>query len=195
MRRPGLAHGVRFQLLRRRRLATPKWSPLLAELVLPLLVGAAGAVRGSGAVEGRRIARLAAVSAGLGLYLYGVTAVVILGPAGPPADPGSTAGYIISDRLSSNMIANLVAIPLVTATIGWAAAAATARLRPHLAAEVVSVPVTAAGPGAGIGPVPAPSEAVMAIGVPRWRRTAWLLLLCAAVAAAVFLAAVSGLRG
>jgi hypothetical protein len=174
---------------------TAPFTPLVPMVAVPVLVGAAGTVRAGSAAAGRRIARLAGVSAGLGLYLYGVIAVVVLGPAGPPADPGSTAGYIISDRLSSNTIANLVAIPLVTATIGWAAAAATARLRPHLAAEVVSVPLPAAGPGAGTGPVPAPSEAATAIGVPRWRRTAWLLLLCAAVAAAVFLAAVSGLRG
>ena len=44
-----------------------------------------------------------------------------------------------------NALPDLVLIPLVTATIGWAAAAATARLRPRLAASVVSMPVTAPG--------------------------------------------------
>ncbi len=174
---------------------TAPFTPLVPMVAVPLLVGAAGTLRAGSAAAGRRIARLAAVSAGLGLYLYGVIAVVVLGPAGPPADPGSTAGYIISDRLSSNMIANLVAIPLVTATIGWAAAAATARIRPRLAVSVVSVPFTAAGPAgeASRDPVTARYEAGPG---PRSRgRTAWLLLLCAAVAATVFLAAASGLRG
>src|SRR5579862_9341020 len=174
---------------------TAPFTPLVPMVAVPALVGVVGTLRAGTAAAGRRIARLAAISAGLALYLYGVIAVVFLGATGPPADPGSTVGYIVSDRLSGNMIANLVAIPLVTATIGWAAAAATARLRPRLAAEVASVPVTASGPGTGLDPVPAPPEAVSAVGAPSWPRTAWLLLLCAAVAAAVFLAAVSGLRG
>jgi len=175
---------------------TAPFTPLVPMVAVPVLVGVAGTLRAGSAADGRRIARLAAISAGLSLYLYGVIAVAVLGAAGPPADPGMTVGYIVGDRLGSNMIENLVAIPLVTATIGWAAAAATARIRPRLASSVFSVPVTAAGPGAGShGPVTAPYAAGPAVGARSWRRTAWLLLLCAGVAAAVFLAAVSGLRG
>jgi hypothetical protein len=175
---------------------TAPFTPLVPMVAVPVLVGVAGALRAGSAVDGRRIARLAAISAGLGLYLYGTIAVAVLGAAGPPADPGSTVSYVISDRLGSNMIENLVAIPLVTATIGWAAAAATARIRPRLAVGMVSAPVTAVGPGTGShDPVTAPYAAGPAVGVRTWRRTAWLLLLCAAVAAAVFLAAASGLRG
>jgi len=66
----------------------------------------------------------------------------------------------------------------VYAAIGFFAcmAAATARLRPRLAAGVVSVPVTA-------------------VRVRSWRRIAYLLLLLAVLAAAVFLAVISGVSG
>jgi len=145
----------------------------------------------------RCIARLAALSAGLGLYLYGTIAVAVLGAGGPPGDPGSTVSYTVGDRLGNNVTFDLVVIPLVTATIGWAAAAATARLRPRLAASVVPVPFTAAGPAgeASLNPVTTPHQAGPAARIRSWRRTGWLLLLCAGVAAAVFLAVASGLRG
>ena len=159
---------------------TAPWSPLLAEVAVPVLVGVAGTVWAGSAVAGRRIARLAAVSAGLGLYLYGIIAVAVLGTGGPPGDPGATVSNTVGDRLGNDLIFYLVVIPLVTATIGWAAAAATARVRPRLATSAVPVPLTAAG---------------SAVRVRSWRRTAWLLLLCAGVASAAFLAVASGLRG
>jgi len=114
-----------------------------------------------------------------------------------PGDPGSTVSYTVGDRLGNNVTSDLVVIPLVTATIGWAAAAATARLRPRLAASVVPVPFTAAGPAgeASLNPVTTPHQAGPAARIRSWRRTGWLLLLCAGVAAAVFLAVASGLRG
>jgi hypothetical protein len=172
---------------------TAPWSPLIAEVAVPVLVGVAGTLRGGSAVTGRRTARLAAISAGLGLYLYRTIAVAVLGAGGPP-EPGWTVSYIVSDRLGNNVIKDLVFLPLVTATIGWAAAAATARIRPRLTASVVSVPFTAAGPvGEGSrNPMTTPQEAERAVRVRSWRRTAWLLLLCAGVAAAAFLAAASG---
>ena len=91
----------------------------------------------------------------------------------------------------------LIVLPLMTATIGWAAAAATARIRPRLTASMVPVPFTAAGPvGEGTcNPVATPQEAGRAVRVRSWHRTAILLLLCAVVAATVFLAAASWLRG
>ena len=124
-------------------------------------------------------------------------AVAVLGAGGPPEDTGWTVSYVVSDRLGSNVIKHLVVVPLVTATIGWAAAAATARIRPRLATSVVSVPFTTAGPAgeASHDPVTTPQEAGPAVRVRSWRRTAWLLLLCAGVAAAAFLAAASALRG
>ena len=174
----------------------PFW-PLVPMVAVPVLVGVAGALRAGSAVVGRRIARLAALSAGLGLYLYGTIAVAVLGASGPPGDPGSTVSHTIGDRLGNNVIFDLAVIPLVTATIGWAAAAATARIRPRLAASVVSVPVTAASPAgeASRNPVTTPHQARPAVRIRSWRRTAWLLLLCAGVAAGVFLAVASGLRG
>jgi len=176
---------------------TAPWSPLIAEVAVPVLVGVAGTLQGGSAAAGRRTARLAAVSAGLGLYLYATIAVAVLGAGGPPEDTGWTVSYIVSDRLGNNVIKHLVVVPLVTATIGWATAAATARIRPRLATSVVSVPFTAADPAgeASRNPVTTPQEAGPAVRVRSWRRTAWLLLLCAGVAAAVFLAAASGLRG
>ncbi len=176
---------------------TAPWTPLVPMIGVPLLVGVAGALWGGSAAAGQRIARLAAISAGLLLYLYGTIAVAVVGAGGPPEDTGWTVSYIISDRLGSNMIHKLVVLPLMTAAIGWAAAAATARIRPHLTASVVSVPFTAASPAgeASRHPMTTPQEAGPAVRVRSWHRTALLLLLCAGVAAAVFLAAVSGLRG
>ena len=175
------------------------WSRLIAQVVVPTLVGVAGALWGGSAAAGRRIARLAAISGGLGLYLYATIAVAVLGAGGPPSDPGSAVSYTVGDRLGSAILKDLVLLPLVTATIGWAAAAATARLRPApaLATSAFTVPVTAADPAAEASrsPVTTPHDARPAVRIPTWHRTAWLLLLWAAVAAAVFLAVVSGLRG
>ena len=176
---------------------TAKWSPLIAEVAVPVLAGAAGTLRGGSAVTGRRTARLAAISAGLGLYLYATIAVAVLGAGGPPGDPNSTVSAIVSDRLGNNVIADLVVVPLMTATIGWAAAAATARLGPRMAVSMVSVPLTAVGPvGEGSrNPMTSPHEAGRPVRVRSWHRTAYLLLLCAVVAAALVLAAASWLRG
>ena len=90
---------------------TATWSPLVAMVAVPALVGVAGTLWGRSAVVGRRAARLAAISAGLGLYLYGTLAVAVLGAGGPPADPGSTVGHTVSDRLGNNVIFNLVHRP------------------------------------------------------------------------------------
>jgi hypothetical protein len=85
----------------------------------------------------------------------------------------------------------------VTATVGWAAAAATARLRPRLVSSAVSVPVTAAGPAGQSrrSPVTAPHEAGRAVRVRSWHQTARVLLPGAAIAAAAVLAAAIWLRG
>jgi hypothetical protein len=177
---------------------TAPWTPLVPVIGAPLLVGVAGTLWGGSAAAGRRIARLAALSAGLGLYLYGTIAVAVLGAGGPPEDTGWTVSYIISDRLGSNMIHKLVVIPLMTAAIGWAAAAATARIRPRLTASMVSVPFTAAGPVVAEGsrhPLTAPQEAGRAVRAQGWHRTARLLLPYAVVAAALCLAAAISLRG
>jgi hypothetical protein len=173
---------------------TAKWSPLIPEVAAPVLVGVAGTLWGGSAIAGWRATRLAAITAGLGLYLYATIAVVVLGAGGPPGNTGWTVGQLVSDRLGSNVIADLAGVPLVTATIGWAAAATTAAIRARPTASVTSVQLTATGPvGAGSGgPVIATHQAARARS---WRRTAYLLLLCAVVAAAVVLGVVSMLRG
>src|SRR5437899_725999 len=52
--------------------------PLLV-IVVPAVVGAGGTLWAGSAAAGRRVARLAAVSAGLGLFLYGALAVAAVG--------------------------------------------------------------------------------------------------------------------
>jgi hypothetical protein len=172
-------------------------SRLITQVVVPALVGVACVLWCGNATAGRRAARLAAISSGLGLYLYATIAVAVLGAGGPPSDPGSTVSYTVGDRLGSAILKDLVLLPLVTATIAWATATATARLRPSLAASLVSVPVTGSGPAGepNPNPVTTPREAGPAVRIRSWHRPAWLLLLWAGVAAAVFLAVVSGLRG
>jgi hypothetical protein len=176
---------------------TAPWSRLIAQVAVPALVGVAAALWGGSAAAGRRAARLAAISSGLGLYLYATIAVAVLGAGGPPSDPGSTVSSTVGDRLGSAVLKDLVLLPLVTATIAWATATATARLRPSLAASLVSVPVTATGPAGEPNPDPVttPHEAGPAVRIRSWHRAAWLLLLGAGVAAAVILAVASGLRG
>jgi hypothetical protein len=117
---------------------------MVALLVVPALVGVGATLWGGGADVGRRAARLAAVSAGLGLYLYGVLAVAVLGAGGVVERPDSwTDADAIGDMLGNQITFYLLAMPLATATIGWAAAAATARLRygrptPALATPILS---------------------------------------------------------
>jgi hypothetical protein len=170
--------------------------------VVPLLAGAAGMLWGGSAAAGRRIARLAAVSAGLVLFLYGTLAVAVIGAAGAQIDATWTVSANVDDRLGNNAIFYLWFVPLTTAALGWAAAtaaaAASARLRPHLAVSVASAPFTAPGHLAGGDRGP---EETLPYGAGRadrgrsWRRTAYLLLLGAVVAAAVFGLALGLLRG
>ena len=102
---------------------------VLAVTLLPsAAVGVAASLWARSAVAGRRIARLAAVSAGLSLYLYGVVAVAVVGPRAEFSSPGWTSAATVSDMLSSQIGFGLLFVPLATATVGWAAASATARL-------------------------------------------------------------------
>jgi hypothetical protein len=113
---------------------------LILRIGVPFAVGIVGTLWRRDAAVGRRIARLAAVSSGLILYLYSTLAVVVLGAGGPPDDPGLTGGGIVSDRLGNNLI-DLLLGTLLTATVGWAGAASVARLRPSPPGPVLSGPV------------------------------------------------------
>jgi hypothetical protein len=142
---------------------TTPWADPLLLIVVPAVVGVGGTLWGGSAAVGRRAARLVAVSAGLGLYLYGVLAVAVIGARGPGerAD-GWTDAYMISDRLVNQITFSLVLLPLATATVGWAAAAATARLRPARPALVpapAGLPHTGPWPGADRGTPRRPAAA------------------------------------
>jgi hypothetical protein len=156
------------------------WHPVIETVVVPFAVGAAGTLWSGDAVIGRRVARLAGISAGLGLFLYGTLAVAVVGAGGPPDDSGWTSTYIVSDRLGNNIVLLLLLI-VVTATVGWGGAAAvgaaTARMRPEPAGQAASSAMTTE------------------IAVPAWRRTARIVLLGAVVAVALVLAAAGWLRG
>jgi len=98
-------------------------------LLAAIVVGLVGTRWGGGAAAGRRAARLAGVTAGLGVFLYGVLAVAILGATGHDPSDGWTPAQVVDDNLGNQAVLYLIALPLVTATVGWAAAAATARVR------------------------------------------------------------------
>src|SRR5450432_873209 len=107
------------------------WHRLVEVIVVPFVVGAAGTVWGRDPVVGRRIARLAAITAGLGLYVYKTIAVAAIGGGGPfDQDGGGTLRGTISDRLGNNLI-DLALITMVVATVGWGGAAAASRLLRH----------------------------------------------------------------
>jgi hypothetical protein len=135
----------------------------------PIVVGVGGTLWGGNAAAGRRTARLAAVTAALTTYLYGVLAVAVVGDRGHDPSDGWTVAQIVDDHLGEQVIFYLLVLPLITATLGWAGAAATARLRPRLA-------------GSGRGPAPR-SEPRKDRVVPARQRTWYLLVGCAAVAA------------
>jgi hypothetical protein len=181
---------------------TALWVPLVLLIALPLLVGVAGALWGGSPEAGRRIARLAAISASLYLFLYGTIAVVALGAGGPSGNPGCTGSCLIGDRLGNNTVFYLWGLPLMTAALGWAAAAATARIRLSPDISGVPVPFTAAGNAGGEGPDPAaapeiavPHEPGRAARVRGRRQTAYLVLLCAVAVACLLLAALAASRG
>jgi hypothetical protein len=114
------------------------WHRGVALLGVPAAIGAAGTLWRRDPAAGRRVARLAALSAGLLQLLYATIAVAILGGGGPPdADGGFTVRGTVSDRLASNIV-DLVVSTLIIALVGWAAAA--------LAGYLVRRPPTPAAP-------------------------------------------------
>jgi hypothetical protein len=106
---------------------TVGWHRLVQLIAVPFLVGAAGTRWSRDPVVGKRIARLAAITSSLGLFVYTTTAVAVIGGGGPPdADGGFTLRGTISDRIGNNMVLLAFTI-LVFATIGWGGAAAAGR--------------------------------------------------------------------
>ncbi|MFU8871750.1 hypothetical protein [Micromonospora sp. SL4-19] len=193
------------------------WSHWWLLFLAPVVVGVGGTLWGGSAAVGRRAARLAAVTAALTIYLYGVLAVAVLGAAGHDPSDGWTPAQVVGDNLGNQAAFYLMALPLMTATIGWAAAAATARLRP---AQPVLVPASPVLPAPGPGPAPTatthvtptqshptapgdrpastnphPSSPPGAIPTATRQRRIWyLLLLCAALVSAAVLVFLAWLR-
>lgn len=106
----------------------------------------------------------------------------MLGAGGPPEDEGFSLRYIVADRLGNNILPYLVMVPLLTATIGWAADDATARIRPRLAA----------GPNAAMT---VPDAAGPAVRVQSRPRTERVVIPCALGALVVLLSLAGSLRG
>ena len=99
------------------------WQQWVRVIAVPAAIGAAGTLWRRDPAAGRRVARLAALSAGLLQLLYGTIAVAILGGGGPPdQDGGFTLRGTVSDRLGNNIV-DLVVGTLIIAMVGWAAAA------------------------------------------------------------------------
>jgi hypothetical protein len=99
------------------------WHRGVTVLAVPAAIGAAGTLWRRDPAAGRRVARLAALSAGLLQLLYASVAVAILGGGGPPdQDGGFTVRGTISDRLGNNIV-DLMVSTLIIAMVGWAAAA------------------------------------------------------------------------
>jgi hypothetical protein len=107
---------------------TVGWHRLVQLIAVPFLVGAAGTLWSRDPIVGKRIARLAAITSSLGLFVYTTIAVAVIGGGGPPdADGGFTLRGTISDRIGNNLVL-LGFATLVFATIGWGGAAAAGRL-------------------------------------------------------------------
>ncbi len=155
------------------------WSQWWLVILAPIVVGVGATLWGGSAAAGRRAARLAAVTAALGVYLYGVLAVAVLGAVGHDPSDGWTPAQVVDDNLGNQATFYLMALPLMTATVGWAAAAATAatkqRLRPAPAAQAAP-----AAPAA-----PAAQDAQAAQPVLRRRAGYFVLLGAGLVAAAI----------
>jgi hypothetical protein len=107
------------------------WQRGVILLGVPAAIGVAGTLWRRDPATGRRVARLAALSAGLLQLLYATVAVAILGGGGPPdEDGGFTIRGTVSDRLGNNIV-HLVVTALFIAMVGWAAAALTGYLARH----------------------------------------------------------------
>lgn len=176
----------------------PSWATPLLWIVVPAVVGIAGTLWGGSAAAGRRTARLAGISAGLVVYLYGTLAVAVIGAGGPP-DEGFSASFTIHDRLGNNVIFYLALLPLVTTTFGWSAAAATARIR-HLPDHADATPLLATSqvpPATLHRPAFASddTEPVIRGAVAAWPRSARVGVVSFAVVGMFALAFATGLRG
>jgi hypothetical protein len=124
------------------------WQQWVRVIAVPAAIGAAGTLWRRDPAAGRRVARLAALSAGLLQLLCGTVAVAILGDGGPP-DGNGTIRSTVSNRLTNNIV-DLVALTLIIAMVGWAAAALAGYLVRRL--PTPAVPLAADPVQGGVNP-------------------------------------------
>jgi hypothetical protein len=121
---------------------TVHWHGWVDVVVVPFVVGAAGTMWARDPAAGRRIARLAAITASLALFVYGTIAVAVIGGGGPfDQDGGGTLRGTVSDRLGNNQVF-LALTMLVVATVGWSGAAAASLLLRRTPPPAVPGPVS-----------------------------------------------------
>jgi|GEM_PF-2461180 len=160
---------------------------LLLPILAPIVVGVGGTLWGGSAAVGRRAARLATVTAALGIYLYGVLAVAVTGATGHDPSDSWTPAQVVGDNLGNQAVFYLMALPLMTAGIGWAAAAATDRVRGVRPVPAPAYPgLSTSDPGPVSTAEPGAAQAVPAAATGQ-RRTWYVLLLCAGLATTAFL--------
>ena len=117
------------------------WPRGVTLFAVPAAIGAAGTLWRRDPAAGRRVARLAALSAGLLQLLYATVAVAVLGGGGPPdQDGGFTVRGTVSDRLANNMV-HLAVTTLFIAMVGWAGAALAGYLVRRRPAPAAADPV------------------------------------------------------
>ena len=118
------------------------WHQLVLVIVVPFVVGAAGTLWSRDPIVGQRVARLAAITAGLGLFLYGTLAVAVIGAGGPfdrtPAGPSGTPSATGSATTWSSCCCS----SLVIATVGWGGAAAAGPLLRRTPTPTVPGPIS-----------------------------------------------------
>jgi hypothetical protein len=122
------------------------WQLWVTVILVPATIGAVGTLWRRDPNVGRRVARLAALSAGLLQLWYATLAVAVIGGGGPPdQDGGFTLRGTISDRLGNNMV-DLVIGTLIIATVGWAGAALAGLLLHHTPSPAPAGPSTLSSP-------------------------------------------------
>ena len=168
----------------------------LTVIIVPALIGAVGTLWRRDPNVGRRVARLAALSAGLLQLWYATLAVAVIGGGGPPdQDGGFTLRGTIDDRLGNNIV-QLAIGALILATVGWAGAG----LAGLLLRRTPTPP-----PAGALSPTPKPSRrrdpddhtgpAGPTDPGRRGRRAVRLTLICLATAALILLGASAFLSG
>ena len=121
---------------------TVHWHGWVDVVVVPFVVGAAGTMLGPVTRPPGDVSPGYAITASLGLFVYGTIAVAVIGGGGPfDQDGGGTLRGTVSDRLGNNQVF-LALTMLVVATVGWSGAAAASLLLRRTPPPAVPGPVS-----------------------------------------------------